>query len=172
MIALGRRDIRLPPGGGAARNFGNADFLKMARRLGASDTIAKPFDPDVLLAIVKNCLAGALAAATPGKRHNCPHVGISHSNAYIGCRAPRDPDSRHGAVEGRRLRQRKAPFPHEPREEGAVLRKKGGHAGSTGSMPLNVCTLSHAQRKARRASGAKFEVEDTALRPLTSGAHQ
>jgi two-component system chemotaxis response regulator CheY len=33
-------------GGGRA---GNTDFLKMARRLGASDTIAKPFDRDVLL---------------------------------------------------------------------------------------------------------------------------
>ena len=45
--------------------FGDADFLKMARRLGASDTIAKPFDPDELLSRVKACLAGVTDVATP-----------------------------------------------------------------------------------------------------------
>jgi DNA-binding response OmpR family regulator len=48
-------------------SFGNADFLKMARSLGAMDVIAKPFDPDVLLAIVKNCLAGRAGRSTPGQ---------------------------------------------------------------------------------------------------------
>jgi DNA-binding NtrC family response regulator len=38
--------------------FGNADFLKMARSLGAMDVVSKPFDADELLTIVKNCLAG------------------------------------------------------------------------------------------------------------------
>ena len=38
--------------------FGDADFLKMARSLGAMDVIPKPFDADELLTIVENCLAG------------------------------------------------------------------------------------------------------------------
>jgi DNA-binding NtrC family response regulator len=38
--------------------FGNADFLKMARSLGAMDVVSKPFDADELLTIVENCLAG------------------------------------------------------------------------------------------------------------------
>jgi DNA-binding response OmpR family regulator len=37
--------------------LGNTDFLKFARVLGATDTIAKPFDPNELLIIVKTCLA-------------------------------------------------------------------------------------------------------------------
>jgi DNA-binding response OmpR family regulator len=44
--------------------FGQADFLKMARRLGAADTIAKPFDSDELLSRVKACLAQAADVAT------------------------------------------------------------------------------------------------------------
>jgi DNA-binding NtrC family response regulator len=40
---------------------GNADFLKMAKALGATDTIAKPFDHEELLSRVKTSLAGARA---------------------------------------------------------------------------------------------------------------
>lgn len=40
---------------------GNADFLKMAKALGATDTIAKPFDHEALLSRVKTFLAGARA---------------------------------------------------------------------------------------------------------------
>jgi two-component system chemotaxis response regulator CheY len=42
-------------GGG---RIGNTDFLKIARVLGAMDVISKPFDPDELLTIVRDCLAG------------------------------------------------------------------------------------------------------------------
>ena len=43
-------------GGG---RIGNADFLAMARKLGANDILAKPFLPDELLSRVKTCLAAA-----------------------------------------------------------------------------------------------------------------
>ena len=42
-------------GGG---RIGNADFLKNALALGAMDVVPKPFDPDALLTVVANCLAG------------------------------------------------------------------------------------------------------------------
>jgi DNA-binding NtrC family response regulator len=41
-------------GGG---RIGNTDFLKIARHLGAMAVLAKPFDADELLALVKDCLA-------------------------------------------------------------------------------------------------------------------
>ena len=41
-------------GGG---RIGNTDFLKIAQKLGASDVIAKPFDPDDFLTRVSRCLA-------------------------------------------------------------------------------------------------------------------
>jgi CheY-like chemotaxis protein len=40
---------------------GNVDFLKMAKSLGATDTVAKPFDHEELLSHVKTSLAGARA---------------------------------------------------------------------------------------------------------------
>jgi CheY-like chemotaxis protein len=42
-------------GGG---RIGNADFLKIARLLGAVDVISKPFDPDDFVSRVAHCLAG------------------------------------------------------------------------------------------------------------------
>ena len=49
-------DARIIAISGSGR-FGNADFLKMARSLGAMDVVSKPFDADELLTIVENCLA-------------------------------------------------------------------------------------------------------------------
>jgi CheY-like chemotaxis protein len=42
---------------GGAR-IGNTDFLEIARLLGASDVISKPFDPDDFLIRIGKCLAG------------------------------------------------------------------------------------------------------------------
>ena len=41
-------------GGG---RIGNTDFLQIARKMGASDALPKPFDPDDLLDRINNCLA-------------------------------------------------------------------------------------------------------------------
>ena len=49
-------------GGGRATNN---DLLDLAKQFGASDTIAKPFDPDELLSLVVECLAGRGGAAMP-----------------------------------------------------------------------------------------------------------
>src|SRR5579875_3778078 len=43
-------------GGG---RIGNTDFLQIARKMGAADALAKPFDPEDLLARVSNCLKAA-----------------------------------------------------------------------------------------------------------------
>lgn len=43
-------------GGG---RIGNADFLRIARQLGASDVIAKPLDPDHFISVVRERLAAA-----------------------------------------------------------------------------------------------------------------
>ena len=45
----------------AIARIGNADFLKMAKALGATDTTAKPFEHEELLSRVKTSLAGARA---------------------------------------------------------------------------------------------------------------
>ena len=51
-----RPDAKIIAISGSGR-FSDADFLKMARSLGAMDTVSKPFDADELLTIVENCLA-------------------------------------------------------------------------------------------------------------------
>lgn len=43
-------------GGG---RIGNTDFLQIARKMGAVDTIPKPFDPEELLTRITNCLKAA-----------------------------------------------------------------------------------------------------------------
>ncbi|HVA12021.1 MAG TPA: response regulator [Stellaceae bacterium] len=43
-------------GGG---RIGNTDFLQIARKMGASDVLPKPFDPDDLLARITTCLKAA-----------------------------------------------------------------------------------------------------------------
>src|SRR5258708_20407452 len=61
-------------GGG---RIGNTDFLKIAQKLGASDAIAKPFDPDDFLNRVSPCLEGSrrLQRASP----RCPTADKSLS---------------------------------------------------------------------------------------------
>jgi DNA-binding NtrC family response regulator len=51
-------------GGG---RVGKTDSLKMARSLGAMDVVSKPFDPDELLTIVENCLAGRAVGSNSGQ---------------------------------------------------------------------------------------------------------
>ena len=43
-------------GGG---RIGNTDFLDLAKKMGATDALSKPFDPDALLELVARCLAAA-----------------------------------------------------------------------------------------------------------------
>jgi two-component system, chemotaxis family, chemotaxis protein CheY len=43
-------------GGG---RIGNTDFLQIARKVGATEVLPKPFDPDDLLQLVSNCLKAA-----------------------------------------------------------------------------------------------------------------
>jgi DNA-binding response OmpR family regulator len=49
-------------GGGRTANI---DYLKIARALGATDALAKPFDPDVLLSAVAECLARRASGSEP-----------------------------------------------------------------------------------------------------------
>jgi DNA-binding response OmpR family regulator len=51
-----RPEMRIMAMTGGGR-FPNLDFLKMARAFGASDALAKPIDPDDLVARVEACLA-------------------------------------------------------------------------------------------------------------------
>lgn len=53
-----RPNAKIIPISGGGR-IGNADFLSMARSLGANDAMAKPFMPQDLLSRVKSCLAAA-----------------------------------------------------------------------------------------------------------------
>jgi len=46
---------------GGAR-VGNVDFLAMAAKLGASETLCKPFDPDDLVTCINRCLESRDAA--------------------------------------------------------------------------------------------------------------
>jgi DNA-binding response OmpR family regulator len=50
---------------GGGRN-GTADFLEMARELGASEILRKPFDPAELLECVAHCLADSVGIMQPG----------------------------------------------------------------------------------------------------------
>lgn len=43
-------------GGG---RIGNTDFLQIARKVGATEVLPKPFDPDDLLRLVSNCFKAA-----------------------------------------------------------------------------------------------------------------
>lgn len=66
ILSLRRLDPEIPiiaMSGGAARQRGapeemGADYLRMARKLGADRTIAKPFTRPALLSLVDECLAG------------------------------------------------------------------------------------------------------------------
>ena len=61
-----RPDAKIIAISGGGR-VGNADLLQMARALGAMDVVSKPFDPDELLTIVENCLAGRAVGSNPGQ---------------------------------------------------------------------------------------------------------
>jgi CheY-like chemotaxis protein len=54
-IRSAKPDAKIIAISGSGR-FGNIDFLKIAQDLGASDAIAKPFDPDDLLRRIRRCL--------------------------------------------------------------------------------------------------------------------
>jgi DNA-binding NtrC family response regulator len=56
-IRAAKPDAKIIAISGGGR-IGNTDFLQIARQLGAMDVVAKPFDPDFLLAVVENCLLG------------------------------------------------------------------------------------------------------------------
>jgi len=51
-----RPDAKIIAISGGGR-IGNTDFLQIARKLGAADIIAKPFDPDDFITRVGTCLA-------------------------------------------------------------------------------------------------------------------
>jgi DNA-binding response OmpR family regulator len=52
-----RCDAKIIAISGGAR-LGNMDYLEMAGKLGASEIIAKPFDPSELITLVSRCLNG------------------------------------------------------------------------------------------------------------------
>ncbi len=56
-IRVERPDVKIIAISGGGR-IGNADFLRIARNLGAMDIIPKPFDPDELVSRVGRCLNG------------------------------------------------------------------------------------------------------------------
>jgi DNA-binding response OmpR family regulator len=53
-----RPDTKIIAISGGGR-IGNADFLSMARSLGANDIVSKPFTPQKLVSSVRTCLAAA-----------------------------------------------------------------------------------------------------------------
>ena len=55
-----RPDVPIVAISGGGR-LGGVDFLKLARRLGADATLAKPFRMDELVALARNCLAATPA---------------------------------------------------------------------------------------------------------------
>jgi DNA-binding NtrC family response regulator len=65
-IRAAKPDAKIIAISGGGR-IGNADFLAMARTLGAIDVIPKPFDSDELLTVVANCLAGLVGGCKPGQ---------------------------------------------------------------------------------------------------------
>ncbi len=64
IIDIRKQDPKLPiiaiSGGG---RIGNTDFLQIAARLGASTTLPKPFDPEVLVGLVRQFAEAAAQAA-------------------------------------------------------------------------------------------------------------
>jgi two-component system, chemotaxis family, chemotaxis protein CheY len=61
-----RPDAKIIAVSGGGRASSN-DLLHVARQIGAADTIAKPFDPDELLSLVKACLGRVANAASPDR---------------------------------------------------------------------------------------------------------
>ncbi len=59
-----KQDARVPiiaiSGGG---RIGNTDFLEIASKLGATVTLAKPFDPEILVALIRKLGSEAAAPA-------------------------------------------------------------------------------------------------------------
>ena len=60
-----KQDAKLPiiaiSGGG---RIGNTDFLEIASKLGATVTLAKPFDPEILVTLIRKLAAEAGSATT------------------------------------------------------------------------------------------------------------
>jgi DNA-binding NtrC family response regulator len=89
----------------------NTDFLRIARALGA---IAKPFDADEFLTVVKNCLAGGARDGNPG------HAGLLYARRRARRRQPRRRDA---AIHLHRLRRARDGYPcHRAAEGGSCLR--------------------------------------------------
>ena len=64
--------------------IGNTGFLQIARHFGAMDVISKPFDPDELLALVKECLAKGLDRHARARRNHLPGAHRCGATAGLG----------------------------------------------------------------------------------------